>query len=287
MSCNCNNASRTCDPCAFCTPPGVTGLTTCKVPDPCEGEPIDITCVTYSGIDFDCINVANGDTLIDVLLNILATYFPPQVCCELEGTISTFTTTTSTTLPPTTTTSTTTSTTTTSTSTTSTSTTTTTTINPESCQCYGIVNNTYQRRTYSYVNCNTKLLEFGFVPPRVESGPPVIAYQCALSISADPQLTVLPPFGLCSQISCPPDATTTTTTQPPISTCLLYTIQYYNLPDPVVEEATGFYVDCFGETILWTLSPFNEISFCAQEGSIVIIVGDEFLILGDSGPCIP
>lgn len=89
MSCNCNNASKTCDPCAFCTPPGVTGLTTCAPVDPCDEQPIDSTCVIYSGTDYECIDVVNGDTLISVLLNILQTYFPSEDCCEmLNGTLT-------------------------------------------------------------------------------------------------------------------------------------------------------------------------------------------------------
>jgi|LakMenEpi03Aug12_release.lakeMendotaPanAssembly.Ray.scaffolds.fasta_scaffold198113_2 hypothetical protein len=127
MSCNCNIANPKCEPCAICTPPGVTGLTTCEPVDPCEGVTIDSTCVIYNGQDFDCINVANGDTLIEVLLSILATYFPPEVCCELEGTISLLTTTTTTTAAPTTTT--------TSTTTSTSTTTTTTTVAPQAYEC--------------------------------------------------------------------------------------------------------------------------------------------------------
>lgn len=89
MSCNCNNASKICDPCAFCTPPGVTGLTTCAPVDPCEGETIDSECVIYSGTDYQCIDVTNGDTLISVLLNILETYFSLEDCCKmLNGTLT-------------------------------------------------------------------------------------------------------------------------------------------------------------------------------------------------------
>jgi hypothetical protein len=89
MSCNCNTASKTCDPCAFCTPPGVTGLTTCAPVDPCDGETIDSECVIYSGVDYECIDVASGDTLISVLLSILETYFPEADCCKmLNGTLT-------------------------------------------------------------------------------------------------------------------------------------------------------------------------------------------------------
>ena len=85
MSCNCNTANPKCEPCSVCTPPGVTGLTTCAPVRPCDGDTIDINCVQYSGIDFECINTATGDTLISVLLNILNVYFPVETCCELTA----------------------------------------------------------------------------------------------------------------------------------------------------------------------------------------------------------
>lgn len=86
MSCNCNTANPKCEPCSVCTPPGVTGLTTCAPVRPCDGDIIDINCVQYSGIDFECINTATGDTLISVLLNILNIYFPVETCCDMEVT---------------------------------------------------------------------------------------------------------------------------------------------------------------------------------------------------------
>lgn len=85
MACNCNTASKNCDPCAFCTPPGVTGLTTCHPIDPCEEKP-DIDCVFYNGPDADCIGIKNGDNLLSVLLTLLQSYFPPNYCCALGGT---------------------------------------------------------------------------------------------------------------------------------------------------------------------------------------------------------
>lgn len=113
MSCNCNRANPICEPCAFCTPPGVTDLPVCTPVDICENSPININCVIYSGIDFECLNVSNGDSLISVLLNILNVYFPEEYCCALEGTIEYITTSTTTTTSSTTTTSTSTTTTTT------------------------------------------------------------------------------------------------------------------------------------------------------------------------------
>ena len=87
MSCNCNTANPNCEPCSICTPPGVTGLTTCQPPDPCEGETIDINCVTYSGESFPCVTVQTGDTLIQVLLQLLQNYVPSTFCCDLQGNI--------------------------------------------------------------------------------------------------------------------------------------------------------------------------------------------------------
>lgn len=192
----------------FCTPPGVTGLTTCQPIDPCEGETTDITCVTYSGQDFSCIDVSNGDDLISVLLNILATYFPPEICCQLEGTLTSYTTTTSTTTTSTTTTSTT-STTTTTTSTT----TTTTTVAPATCDCFIILNNTFKTLSYSYVDCQTKFLEPGRVPGKSsETDPPVAVYQCAMSgsVYVETGLTYTN-LGLCTSECVAPTTTTTTT----------------------------------------------------------------------------
>lgn len=145
MSCNCNTANPKCEPCAICTPPGVTGLTTCVPPDPCEGNPVDIDCVVYSGQNFPCIDVQTGDDLITVLLNILQTYFPPEYCCQvigeadysecgLSGTISYFTTTTTTTEAPTT---------------------TTTTLIPAPCSIYELINlNQSGSSSVEYVPCN-------------------------------------------------------------------------------------------------------------------------------------
>ena len=86
MSCNCNTANPKCEPCSVCTPPGVTGLTTCAPVRPCDGDTIDINCIQYAGVDFECINTATGDTLISVLLNILNIYFPVEECCNIEAT---------------------------------------------------------------------------------------------------------------------------------------------------------------------------------------------------------
>ena len=87
MACNCNTASKNCDPCAFCSPPGVTGLTTCHPIDPCEERP-DIKCFFYNGPDADCIGVNHGDDLASVLNALLQAYFPSNYCCALAGTVT-------------------------------------------------------------------------------------------------------------------------------------------------------------------------------------------------------
>jgi hypothetical protein len=194
----------------FCTPPGVTGLTTCQPPDPCEGYTTDISCVTYTGQDFPCIDVNNGDGLISVLLNILATYFPPEVCCQLEGELSFYTTTTSTT-----TTSTTTTTTTSTTTTTTSTTTTTTTAAPSTCNCFIFINNdTEMAHTFSYVDCETKVYMDGVVQ-RKNGGVPGIAYQCGMTGTIrvdDPAFVTFTNTGLCTSECVLPVTTTTTTT---------------------------------------------------------------------------
>jgi hypothetical protein len=119
MSCNCNTADPNCEPCAFCTPPGVKCLPDCNPPDPCPEE-IDLCCVRHSGEDELCSDITNGEPLCELLIKLLEVEIPD--CCELEMSIDLL----STPIPlPTTTTSTTSTTTTSSTSTTSTSTTTT------------------------------------------------------------------------------------------------------------------------------------------------------------------
>lgn len=134
MSCNCKTTSKSCEPCAFCTPPGVTCLTTCEPIDPCgDISKVDLCCVLYSGNDHPCSDITHNQPLCEILIQVLAVLFPPEYCCALSGVLTVVTTTT-TVAPTTTTTSSTTTTTsttsTTTTTTTSTTTTTTTTINP-------------------------------------------------------------------------------------------------------------------------------------------------------------
>lgn len=84
MSCNCNTANPNCEPCAFCTPPGVKCLPDCNPPDPCP-EKIDLCCALYSGENHTCSNILNGDPLCDIILQVLNVVFPPSYCCALTG----------------------------------------------------------------------------------------------------------------------------------------------------------------------------------------------------------
>ena len=128
MSCTCNNESKLCEPCAFCTPPGVTCLPDCNPQDPCE-QKIDLCCVENSGPDYPCSEITHGESLCDLLVKFLDIEFPASDCCTLEMSIdilpAPLPTTTTTSSTSTTTSSTSTSTSTSSTSTTSTTTTTT------------------------------------------------------------------------------------------------------------------------------------------------------------------
>lgn len=127
MSCTCNTADSNCEPCAFCTPPGVKCLPNCNPPDPCDEE-IDLCCVKYSGEDQDCSEIKKEDSLCELLIKFLKIEFPDEECCRLEMSIDLLNTpipTTSTTTTSTTSTSTTTTTTKSIVSTTSTTTTTT------------------------------------------------------------------------------------------------------------------------------------------------------------------
>lgn len=121
MACNCNNADPNCEPCAFCTPPGVKCLPDCNPPDPCP-EKIDLCCILYSGEDELCSDITNGEPLCELIQKFFEVEFSDSLCCELEMSIDLLP---DTLVIPTTTTSSTTSTTTSTTSTTSTTTTTT------------------------------------------------------------------------------------------------------------------------------------------------------------------
>lgn len=128
MSCTCNK-SVNCEPCAFCTPPGVVCLPDCNPEDPCP-EKIDLCCVEFSGQTQPCANIQNTESLCDLIETFFEQGVPTPVFCELEVSVDI--------LPSPITTS---STTTTSTSTTSTSSSTTTTTAPPGYRhdlCYSV-----------------------------------------------------------------------------------------------------------------------------------------------------
>lgn len=82
MSCNCNTTSESCEPCAFCTPPGVTCLPDCNPVDPCE-EKIDLCCVEFSGESQPCNNIQNAQSLCDLIETFFDEGIPPPAFCEL------------------------------------------------------------------------------------------------------------------------------------------------------------------------------------------------------------
>jgi hypothetical protein len=264
MSCNCNRANPNCEPCAFCTPPGVTNLPVCTPVDICDNSPINIDCVTYSGQDFECLNVQNGNTLISVLLNILNVYFPEEYCCALEGQLQ-YTT-------PLTTTTTSTSTTSTTTSTTST----TTTLQPQpACIYYQVTNtNLLDSSTIQYVPCNSQQSIQLQVTTTVS-----ICVNNQYPITVINGTATIQNFGPCSTPG-PTTSTTTTTTLP--CECGIYTIQ--NLSN---KAATLTYTACEDDDkifISFTIAPNSTISVCACSN----ILGNatvSLLITGPSGAC--
>ena len=133
MACNCNNADPNCEPCAFCTPPGVKCLPDCNPQDPCP-EKIDLCCVAHSGEFCFEGGIKEQEPLCQLLVSFLSVEFPDSECCRLEMSIDllsqTSVVTTSTTSTTSTTTTTTSRSTTTSSTTSTTSTTTSTTRRP-------------------------------------------------------------------------------------------------------------------------------------------------------------
>lgn len=85
MSCTCNQ-SINCDPCAFCTPPGVTCLTTCAPIDLCQ-EKINVDCVVYSGENHICSQIEKGQPISQIMLQALSLIFPIEECCYFEATV--------------------------------------------------------------------------------------------------------------------------------------------------------------------------------------------------------
>jgi len=151
MSCNCKTTSSSCEPCAFCSPPGVTCLTTCKPIDPCDGERVDLCCVLYSGEDHECSEITHGEPICDILFQILAILFPPEVCCFLEGTLEVIpspnpTTSTTTTIPP--------------------------------CLCYQVIPQLGSCHVY-YVSCDGVPMATMVSDGEISVTPPVYAFVCA------------------------------------------------------------------------------------------------------------
>lgn len=218
MSCTCNK-SKICDPCAFCSPPGVTCLTTCEPIDPCESK-LDLSCVVYSGNVTSFCNIdPRGKTLYELLLTIFTQSFgnPFTACCLLQGSIELITTTTTTS----------TSTTTTSTTTSTTSTTSTTTTTTRALLCYSL--SSASNLTVSYLNQNNQ-----WIITSVSAG--VTKYVCAYVVTAQAGLTITS-VGNCGVEQCQPTttttsttttstttSTTTTTTTPQIDNCYCYSL---------------------------------------------------------------
>lgn len=201
MSCNCNNANPTCDPCAFCTPPGVTGLTTCSPIDPCE-ETIPLDCVLYTGTPYDCAVLVNpNNTLTSILVQLFQYYVGPvDDCCLLEGDLEMrTTTTTTTTVKPTTTTS------------------TTTTAAPV-CSFYEITS-TVTSSVIEFVRCGCELSE----RLTITSLPVTLCINNLFPITTIIGNVTNNNVGICSTSGPCPTTTTTTTIATPC-TCNIYTV---------------------------------------------------------------
>lgn len=194
MSCNCNTASKTCEPCAFCLPPGVTDLPVCEGFTNCL-ETLDVTCAIYSGQAFSCIDVTNGENLWNVIVAILNELFPPAYCCLLEGTIEIITTTT----------------------------TTTTTIPPA--YCFSVENTNYVLVEGSYIN------EEGN-PTELPLDPLQTVYICAIEVIDAPGL-VITEVGECGE-TCVAPTTTSTTTAPPCQPYYLHCCKNDSEEAPIV-----------------------------------------------------
>jgi hypothetical protein len=210
MACNCNNANPNCEPCAICTPPGVTGLTTCQPVDPCE-EKVPLECVLYSGQEYDCdVVVKTNDTVFSILAALFQKFkgFTPTVtqCCTLTGTVVMSSTTT--TAAPTTTTTTPRPTTTTS------STSTTTTVAPP-CSYTVITNTGTPAAVVSYVPCNST------TPVQITVTSSTVCVNNLYPITVVSGTVTTSNAGPCSTPA-PPTTTSTTTAAP--CTCGTYRV---------------------------------------------------------------
>ena len=236
MSCNCNTADPNCEPCAFCTPPGVVGLPVCKPEDPCDGKKINLNCTIYSGDDYACYGIYNGAPLYNVLFNLLGRYFVNSNCCSINGVI-TLPTTTTTSTTSTTSTSTTTTTTASPTTTTSTSTTSTTTLFSCTCNYYDVTNPSSGDVTLTYTACNN-----GYTRTTTVFGPNSTTRVCACSdilLSIPRGVTVINSGIRCT--STPINIPTTTTSTTTVMPCKCYRITATN-------KTNVTWVDCNGIT---------------------------------------
>ena len=183
MSCNCNTADPNCEPCAFCTPPGVKCLPDCNPEDPCP-EKIDLCCIMYSGPDEPCSDITTGMPLCDLIDQFFEVEFPASECCRLEMSID---------LLPTV-----------STTTTTTSTTTTTTI---PCNCITFTNISDGEESGTYKNCLGQT-----VPPFSISGNDIVLRCGSNASSTNPRAVLISTGGPCIGGVCPTTTTTTSTT---------------------------------------------------------------------------
>jgi len=268
MSCNCNTASRTCDPCMFCTPPGVTGLTTCQPVDPCE-EKIDACCVLYSGETNPCLPVTKGDKLCEVLHHLVVAYFGEN--CTTTTTTST--TSTTTTAPPTT--------------------TTTTTLAPCVCYTYVVQNITGYIQYIGYNNCNRVFQSGVPVPANSQiticvcnneiyyNSKSIIVFQGGTGCNTTTTTSTTTSTSTTSTTSTTTTSTTTTTTTVnPCSNCRDYEI--FNLSGGSV---SGTYRQCVTGTVIpITLLNGQSTAVCACQNSVSIIPVPGLTII-DEGFC--
>lgn len=266
MSCNCNNADPNCEPCAICTPPGVTGLTVCKPIDPCDKK-LDIACAVYTGDDYPCYGIQNGNSLFSVIFNLFGQYFPE--CCNINGTIVLPTTTTTSTSTTTSTTSTT-STTTTSTTTTSSTTTTTTTFNC-SCTYWDVTNPLNVPITINYTACNN-----GYQPTSSVFAANSVTRVCSCSdiVNNIPNGVTVNNSGIKCSTQPPISSTTTTTSTTTIPPCKCYNI-FAN------SKSSISWMDCNGVIQTSIYNTANPL-YCSPDPSSFIISGFNTITGGTS-----
>lgn len=265
MACNCNNADPNCEPCAFCTPPGVVCLPDCNPEDPCP-EKIDLCCVLNSGPDYPCSNIEHGQPLCELIEQFFEIEFPASECCRLEMSIDLLSQTPST---PTT------------TSTTSTSTTTTTTT--IACKCFSISYTNLDIEapptvSYSYIDCATGLSVPGTI------GKNVTKNICARNVTGAVLISVVD-LGACtpncvSTTTSTSSTTTSSTTTSSTTTTTTLITRCYRLANSLTSSMIVTYYDQFGNSHLRTLAPSSGYNYqCAssvvpQSGLLIANIGD-------------